>query len=67
MRGHRYEIELGGSRCADLTDKNCPRFISKAARSKGREGGEMTQGYTIVEYTAWLYRKCGVCYCYELL
>ena len=44
MRGHKYEIELGGSRCADLTDKKCPRFISKASAQKqsapkgGREG-----------------------------
>ena len=45
MRGHKYEIELGGSRCADLTEKKCPRFISKASAQRqsapkgGREGG----------------------------
>ena len=49
MRGHKYEIELGGSRCADLTNKKCPQFISKAnpqRQSSPKGGREMSQGYT---------------------
>ena len=61
MRGHKYEIEIGGSRCADLTDKKFPQFISKANAQR-----QMSQGYRIVEYTAWLYREYGVCRVYEL-